>query len=348
MEQSAYYVMDNLDIHWNISTPRLFGNGKSRVLAIDPLASDCHYRGKYGILSQRTFNNLCLSRSAGCSSVWITGSDVSCLRAAHRLDLPILLGHHYHHNDGLSSLIRWKLFYELLAKVNVRVTYPTDFTRNEALKISPWLTGISDVVKYHFPIHNISTHDKAAAKIKLGIDPHSFVLGNAGWLIKRKRWDVFLETCSLVKSLVPSSRFIICGGGPLMNYLKEYAHSLNLSDSVIFTGWLEDLSICYTALDVILFNSDYDALGRTSGEAMGYGAVPVASVRYGGISELIVNNLNGFLYDKHDPSLLAETVRRIATSDRLLEDLREAAKTTLRTHYSSLSAISFYDDFFNS
>jgi glycosyltransferase involved in cell wall biosynthesis len=207
MEQSAYFVMENIVANWCIVTPRSFGEGKSRVLSIDKAASETSYRGKYGHLSQPEFLQKARERSNGCSHTWVTGTDVACLRCAKKLGLPTLLGHHYHHFDGAVNVLRWKLLYELLVKRHCDVIYPTDFTRSEAIRISPWLKKCSHVVRYHFPVIKVSPQERAEAKRRLGFNTDSFVVGNAGWLIERKRWDVFLETAVKVAEQCSHARF---------------------------------------------------------------------------------------------------------------------------------------------
>lgn len=342
MEQSAYFVMENVAANWHVATPRPFGEGRTRVLGIDASAGDTIYRGKFGLLSQAEFVQHCRKRADGCSHTWITGTDVACLRAARQLRLPALLGHHYHHFDGAMNVLRWKLFYELLVKGRCEVTYPTDFTRREGIRISPWLKSCSHVVRYHFPVHEVSAQEKAEAKARLGLENDTLVVGNAGWLIQRKRWDVFLETAKRVASKCARARFVICGGGPLEAKLKARARELGVEAATRFTGWCDDLTDYYKAFDILLFNSDFDALGRTPGEAMGYGAIPVASVAYGGLAELVQHKRNGFLISKHDADLLAGYVLQLAESPSLREEFSAAGKQMLEHRYSAEAAMGFY------
>ena len=347
MEQSAYFVMENMKLDWRIVTPRPFGPGQSRVLDIDKQAQDFKYEGKFGIFSHNTFKKACDALSQTCTHIWITGADIACLRAALSLNKPILLGHHYHHFEGKSSFIKWKLLYEYFIRNKITITYNTQFTLNEAIKISPWLANQAHVVPYSFQPRNLSTIDKLSAKNNLGIDSNSFVVGNAGWLIERKRWDIFLYTVSLVRERIPNSCFFICGGGPLEQNLRKLADSLNLSDCVYFVGWQQDLAKYYSAFDVLLFNSDFDALGRTPGEAMCYGAIPVASVLYGGLNELVFHGVNGFLIDHHDASKLAEYIFNLYSSPNLIYDCQEAANQTLVKNHSLKASTQFYYDWFN-
>jgi len=346
MEQSAYSIMDVIPATWRVATPRSFGDGKDRVLSADPCARDTVYRGKFGLLSHEEFLAHVRERAEDCSRTWITGSDVACLRAAKAIGLPTLLGHHYHHFDGALNVLRWKLFYELLVKGNAEVTYPSDFTRNEAVRISPWLSRCSHLVRYHFPTYVVSQADRAEAKQRLGLNGDDFVIGNAGWFVQRKRWDVFLDTAAIVRKSCRQARFVLCGGGPLESVLRDKVDRLGMADVVSFTGWRQDLSDYYRAFDVLLFNSDFDTLPRTPGEAMGYGAIPVASLAYGGLSELIEHGQNGFLITGHDANRLALFVKQLAESPQLRDDLSSAGRQLLQERYSIEAATGFYRSWF--
>lgn len=346
MEQCSYFVCEKLDFDWRVVTPRRFGPGESRIKSFDAGAQDNDYRGKFGVVSQSSFEARVRERLAGASVCWVTGTDVACLRAANRTKLPVVLSHHYHHFENGRGWAKWKLFYELLVRGQTEVVYPTDFTRNEAMSICPWLKPKSDVVRAHFPVFDVASSERADAKAALGFEADTFLIGNAGWLIPRKRWDVFLGTAGLIAAKIPQARFVICGGGPLEADLKEQATKLGIADKVRFCGWVGDLAPYYRALDVLLFNSDCDALGRTPGEAMGYGVVPVASVKYGGLPELVKHGRNGYLIDRHHADELADFVGRLHESPELRAEMMAQGRDTLQTLYSNEAAIGYYRDRF--
>lgn len=346
MEQCSYFVCEQLGFDWRVVTPRRFGPGVGRIKAFDPRAEDNGYRGKFGVFSQASFDLKVRERMVGAAICWVTGTDVACMRAAKRTKLPVVLSHHYHHIEDGRGRTKWKLFYQFLVRGEVEVVYPTDFTRNEGISICPWLQLKSRVVRSHFPVFDAARSERAKAKAALGFEADAFIIGNAGWLIPRKRWDVFLETAAVVAGKLPGARFVICGGGPLEEELKSQAERLGIADKVRFTGWVDDLAEYYRAFDVLLFNSNFDALGRTPGEAMGYGVVPVCSVKYGGLPELVEHERNGFLIEEHDPAQLAGFILRLYESPGLAAEMVAAGKETLATKYSKEAAIGYYRERF--
>jgi glycosyltransferase involved in cell wall biosynthesis len=355
MEQVAYSLFEQLrprGFDFRVITPRSWGPGKPRVLNIDPKARAFDYKGKFGWRSFPAFQRHAKTVCNSNEKVWVTGTCVSCLAAAHLSGKKILLSHHYHHFENRKSWWRWKAFYLAFGKRLDAITYPTEFTRNEALRIAPWLHGKTYVVRCGIDIHYQSEVQRLelrrSARTALGIPQDAFVLGNAGWLIKRKRFDVFLRTAQIVSRQLPNARFYICGGGPEENHLRSLARELGIAEKLHFQGWVQDMTPYYQAWDVVLFNTDFDALGRTPLEAASHGCLSVASCYYGGLGEFLDDGNTGFLLDKHDPEKLAEIIIQLAMDPMLALKIRLNAIKMLENKFSAESALNFYENYFKS
>jgi glycosyltransferase involved in cell wall biosynthesis len=264
----------------------------------------------------------------------------------------VLLSHHYHHFEKKTSRLPWTAFYLVFGPRLDAITYPTEFTRQEALRIAPWLRGKTHVVRNGFDIHYTTEaqrlEDKRAARAELQMPQDALLMGNGGWLIQRKRFDVFLRTAQLVSRQIPKAMFYICGGGPEEARLRKLASELGIADRVHFQGWVQDMSPYYRAWDVLLFNSDFDALGCTPLEAASHGCLCVASVRYGGLSEFLKDGQTGFLLDQHDPEKLAGFVTRLAQDSEFALKIRRRAIEMLEQNFSNETALKFYENYFRS
>lgn len=355
MENVSYSLYEQLQLRGfnvTVSTPRPWGPGKSRLLGIDPEAQAFNYQGKFGWRSFTTFNRRVQTISQASEKVWVTGTCVSCLRAAHLTGKKILLSHHYHHFENSTSRLRWTAFYLAFGKRLDAITYPTEFTRNEALRIAPWLKGKTHIVRYGFDRHYQSEEQmleaKRTARLTLGIPQDVFAVGNGGWLIPRKRFDVFLRTAQQVSRQFPNARFYICGGGSEENNLRNLARELGIAEKVYFQGWVKDMSPYYRAWDVLLFNSDFDTSPCTPLEAASYGCLCVASCRYGGLSEFLKHEKTGFLMNEHDHVELAGYVVRLAQNSDLALNIRRQAMERLEKEFNQENAVKFYEDYFGS
>jgi glycosyltransferase involved in cell wall biosynthesis len=204
----------------------------------------------------------------------------------------------------------WKLFYLLTTRIFDVMTFPSNFIRNEALEFSRDIKGISYVLRN--PL--IQVREKDGHLETQGDD--LVYIGNAGWLIKRKRWDIFLECCANAIKKSPNVRVIIAGDGPERKNLELMAERLSITDKIIWTGWVKNLTSFYNKIDILLFNSDADAFPTTPIEAMAYGIPIVASCLWGGMSEAIPDRRYGMLIAEHNVVQLSDYLVKLVLDEK--------------------------------
>lgn len=321
---------------FDVISTRPWGEGQALFTAFDSGAEAYDYRGRFGWRTYPQLSEAIVRRSEQSTVTWLIGTALGALRAGRHQAMPVVLSHHYHHLERKGDWVRWRLFYELCRGVRA-ITFPTEFTRAEAVDIAPWISPRSHVVPYGFEVAYVSEvqrlADQVIARRALGIAPDAFVIGNAGWLIPRKRFDVFLRTAACIARRIPEARFEVCGIGPLANELQRMARALGISEKVTFRGLVSDMATAYRAWDVCLFNSDFDTLPTTPLQAASFGCVVVASLTYGGLSECFQDGHNGVLLASHDVEGLCESVARLAHDDALGLAWRTAARATLAARH---------------
>ena len=90
-----------------------------------------------------------------------------------------------------------------------------------------------------------------------------------------------------------------------------------LDQAISWLGWQADLRDFFGSIDVLLFNSDSDAVPRTPLEAMGYAIPVVASVLHGGLKEIMIDGTTGFLSQEHEVSELASQLVTLIENETL-------------------------------
>jgi glycosyltransferase involved in cell wall biosynthesis len=353
MERVAYSLFDRLaarGFDLRIATPRPWGLGEPLVKRVDAGAEAFDYRGKFGWRSFRHFHQRTKVVGENCDCLWVIGTCASCLAAARMTGRPALLSHHYAHFENRASWLRWMGFYLAFGAGLDGITYPTEFTRNEAIKIAPWLEPKTHVVRNGFDVHYFGEEQRLAARraarAELQIPPDAFLVGNGGWLIRSKRFDVFLKTARHVLNQIPNALFHICGGGPEETHLRELARQSGIASQVHFAGWVKNMTPYYQAWDVQLFNTDFDALGCTPLEAASHGCLCVASCTYGGLWEFIKDGRTGFIIEQHDEFRLADAIARLARNPGLALQIRQRAARLLQRKFNHESALKFYENYF--
>ncbi len=142
-------------------------------------------------------------------------------------------------------------------------------------------------------------------------------------LARAKHIDVLIKTANKSKFNLK-----IVGSGRDEERLKQIA-----GPSVEFLGNLTDEQMKKTYINAraFLFASKDEEFGIAPVEAMGYG-LPVIAFRSGGLPEYVINNKNGFLFDKLEENSLIKRVDELTnlSKEKYLEMRKEARKTAER------------------
>lgn len=246
------------------------------------------------------------------NALLLTGHSLPVLLAiALTRPIPRVLAIHFHHT-GVKPPWFWRLYYGLARHLVSAVTFPSDFVRREALQLCPALAAKAHTLRN--PISAVvppTPAERRAARQRFGLPSGAPVIGNAGWLIARKRFDVFLHTAAAVLQERPDVRFLIAGDGPEREQLKAIACSLGIQHALVWTGWIDEMRHLYAALDILLFNSDWDALGMTPIEAIVHGVPVVSSVLHGGLREVLRPGLDAVVLDQHDVPMLGQAALQL-------------------------------------
>lgn len=292
------------------------------LLEHDIQAIGLPYLGKGGwrsfLLLRRTL------RSIKADALLMTGHNLLAMLALGDLCRGRrILAVHFHHT-GVKPSWQWRIIYRIACSCFKAVTFPCDFIRIEAETLFPPLKSSAHTVRNPLEIPELaSAAEQEHARGALGLDCNTPVIGNAGWLIPRKRFDIFLRVAQKVSQKLPNAQFLIAGDGEELRKLRALAEELDISGRVKWLGWQENLTHFYQSLDVMLFNSDFDAMGLSPLEAISHGVPLVASVRHGGLKEIVSSDEYGFLISDHDIDALAEKVVHF------IRNRAEAHKTAL-------------------
>jgi glycosyltransferase involved in cell wall biosynthesis len=337
MEQSALITLVGLQA----------GGHSCEVISLNPVGQlagklnekgipvhDVNYRGFAGWKSYLTLRR----RLSHCNpdAVIFTGHNLMASLAMNALrSCPRLLEIHYHHS-GVKREWQWRAIYRAACSQFDAIVFPTEYVRREAEEIYPAIRRISHTVPYSFECFpTAGTSERLIARESLGIPFGAQVIGNSGWLIKRKRFDIFLSVAAAIVKQKSPAYFVIAGDGPERDALTRLAHGLGIGDRVVWLGWQNDLRKFYAAIDILLFNSDVDALGRAPIEALAHGVPVVASVVSGGLCEMLENKRHAAVIDRHDISWLTDTcIHLLEEPDEALK-LAWAGREHIRVNYSS-------------
>ena len=149
---------------------------------------------------------------------------------------------------------------------------------------------------------------------KLGIADHAPVVVCTARMVRRKGQDTLVKAWPQVVAAVPDARLLLVGDGPHRSRVEDLAKSLDVVDSVVFTGsvpW-EDIPAYTDAGDVFampcrtrLWGLEPEAFGIVSIEAAACG-LPVVIGRSGGAPETVLEGETGYVVDPGEVRELSE------------------------------------------
>jgi len=141
------------------------------------------------------------------------------------------------------------------------------------------------------------------------IDPNLLAVGN---LVPEKGFHILLKALSLLKNEYPEIRLDIVGTGPERKNLTGSCNTLQIDKNVRFLGQIrhEEIHTLFQSAGLFCITSVREGNPNVVLEALATG-VPVAATPVGGVPELIVEGVNGFLSKDHTPEAVAETIRSI-------------------------------------
>jgi glycosyltransferase involved in cell wall biosynthesis len=188
----------------------------------------------------------------------------------------------------------------------------------------------SDLVGRRFPPPKI-THVKNwidlkwmgdAARRVLGEKRGRAVLrvGSIGRLIPLKRVDWIIRAVGDLERRYPKLgiRLDIVGDGPSRSELENLVDELALRAIVTFHGHVYDVASVMRELDLVVLASESEGIPRVLMEAMSIGITCVGP-RIGGIDELIIDNVTGYLFDATSYDHLVKTLGSVLCDRRFIE-----------------------------
>jgi len=141
----------------------------------------------------------------------------------------------------------------------------------------------------------------------LGISPDMPLVGFVGRLTAVKNPSEFIEVAGRVVRESPQVRFVFVGDGELRPALEKQVGALGLAQTVIFSGWQENMPAVYSDLDLLVLTSLNEGTPVTVIEALATG-VPVVASEVGGVPDVVTHQETGLLVPSGDAEATAQAI----------------------------------------
>lgn len=185
-----------------------------------------------------------------------------------------------------------------------------------------------DTVRFQF---------KRDAKLQLRRDfeiNNNFVWLAVGRFEEQKDYPNLLWAFKKVVDEKSDVKLLLVGEGQLLEETKNLARSLCLLDKVHFLGIRRDIPDLMSAADAFVLSSRWEGFGIVLVEAMAC-QLPVVATNSGGPSEIVLNNVNGYLVPPRDPEALAAAMlKMMSLSEEERRAMGQAGRAHVEANYS--------------
>ncbi len=171
-------------------------------------------------------------------------------------------------------------------------------------------------------------------RTELGIPDDRFLIGSAGRMVPVKGYDRFIMMAKAIRDKSPKTGFILVGEGPQRKALMKIAAEQGLGDTIVFTGFRDDVYDIINSLDIFVISSLHEGIPMVLLEAMALGK-PVVATAVGGIGEVIEDGISGMLVPADDLSALAETCLRLIAESGVRQSLSQQSRLRIEREFST-------------
>lgn len=168
------------------------------------------------------------------------------------------------------------------------------------------------------------------------VDRHNaatpLTVGYVARLSPEKHPLMFVAIAARVLAARPDARFIVAGDGPLRKTMVNAVRECGIAHRVDFRGVVSAMPELYRELDVMALTSWHEGTPLAILEAMASG-VPVVATAVGGVPELVLHGLTGFLFSSGNGAAGAERILEIASDQALRTRMGVAARARVEAQF---------------
>jgi len=190
-------------------------------------------------------------------------------------------------------------------------------------------------IDFEKQVHGYS-RSQFSKKYGVNLSDDDIVVGVLARLYPVKGLETLINAADAVLKANPSVKFIIGGDGEDRQMLEDKVAGLGLRDSIFFPGWIDDPYECISILDINVLTSISESFPYSILEGALLKKATISS-DVGGISDLIENGCNGYLFEPGDHEKLARYILMLVNDAGLRKELGEKIYEKARTNFSLLN-----------
>lgn len=188
-----------------------------------------------------------------------------------------------------------------------------------------------------------SEANRLEVRSELGLKADVPLVGIVAALRSEKNHTLLVRAAAKLREKHPELNWIVVGDGPERKTIESLARELLIDDRIHLLGTRHDTPRLVSALDVFTLCSLNEASPVSILEALAC-EVPVAATDVGSVSETVLPNETGFLFESENVSGMCDAVDRLISDSQLRAQLGAAGRERVVRTGSLESMVSGYQD----
>lgn len=156
----------------------------------------------------------------------------------------------------------------------------------------------------------------------IALDDEKIMVHISNFRMVKRVQDVIYVFDKIVKQV--KCKLLMIGDGPERKHMEELCRSLQLCDHIRFLGKQEAVEEILAIADLFIMPSENESFGLAALEAMAC-EVPVISSNAGGLPEVNIDGVTGFMYEIGDIEGMAAGSIELLTNEEKLTQFRQNA-----------------------
>jgi len=244
--------------------------------------------------------------------------------------------HTYHgfgFNDYQPWLVKW--FYILLewltSRITTRFICVSEANREKGIALGLFREDQTALIRSGIDLERFASPQKSREETRkeLGIPLDTPLATMIACFKPQKAPLDFVRVAGLVKKEMPHVRFLMVGDGILRNEIEQARRECGVEQELILPGWRRDIPEILNATDCLVLTSLWEGLPRVFPQAMCLG-LPVVATRVDGATDVISDNVNGFLLPPRDCEGMAQKVLYLLKNPDRAKEMGERGRAQVK------------------
>jgi len=298
-------------------------------------------------LQKHGFETVIISQDGYVNSAWFR----QLRKIIHAEQIDVIHAHEFAMN-AYGSVLSGLTGVAVITTVHGKSYYHEKWRRRLAYRtIAKWskMVAVSDDIR-NFLITQVGIKKNNVLTIHNGIDTKAYigrshverahqngrteyVIGAVGSLYPVKGHTYLLQALAIVLKTQPEVVCRIAGQGHLLPQLEAEAGDLGIANQITFLGLRDDIPEVLRNIDVFVLPSLSEGLPLSVLEAMAAGK-PVIATDVGGVSEVLQDQITGFMVPAKDPKALAARILQLMADRTIAERFGRAGREKIEQEFS--------------